>query len=225
MLKNFEVQAHRGASKTAKENTLEAFLKAQQIGCDSIEMDLHLTSDGEVVVMHDFLWQGKPIIQQTSLQGQFLLLKTVFQALKPTIILDLELKRDPAHPDWSAAPKVFVHHLVQLVHSEWKGPVRVRSFDSLLLQELKLQAPKLERVALVEDGASWESAVSSTDPQWIAPYYRSVNAERVKWAHSKGLKVMPYTVNDPATWKTLLSLGVDGITTDDPAALMILKRV
>ena len=45
--------AHRGASGSAPENTLAAFKKALEIGVDAVELDLHGTADGEVVVIHD----------------------------------------------------------------------------------------------------------------------------------------------------------------------------
>ena len=48
-----EIFAHRGASGYAPENTLEAFRLAMEQGADGIELDVHLTKDGEVVVIHD----------------------------------------------------------------------------------------------------------------------------------------------------------------------------
>ena len=47
------IQAHRGASADAPENTMEAFRLAVDIAADGIELDVHLTKDGEVVVIHD----------------------------------------------------------------------------------------------------------------------------------------------------------------------------
>ncbi|MBR1899922.1 MAG: glycerophosphodiester phosphodiesterase, partial [Lachnospiraceae bacterium] len=48
-----QVWAHRGASAYAPENTMEAYILAHQYGSDGIELDVHLSKDGEVVVIHD----------------------------------------------------------------------------------------------------------------------------------------------------------------------------
>ena len=48
-----KILAHRGASGYAPENTLEAFALAAELGADGVELDVHLTSDGEMVVIHD----------------------------------------------------------------------------------------------------------------------------------------------------------------------------
>jgi glycerophosphoryl diester phosphodiesterase len=51
--KRIILAAHRGDRKRCPENTMPAFIAAEKLGCDMIEMDLHMTADGELVIMHD----------------------------------------------------------------------------------------------------------------------------------------------------------------------------
>lgn len=93
--------AHRGASKLAHENTLEAFQKAIDLGADMIELDLRKTNDGEIVVSHDELLRAR-LIRKINYKTALLLAKktgyempTLEQVLKLTagkIKLDIELK-------------------------------------------------------------------------------------------------------------------------------------
>ncbi len=53
--------AHRGSSGTHPENTLPAFAEAVRVNADGIELDVHLTEDGELVVIHDERWIEQPM--------------------------------------------------------------------------------------------------------------------------------------------------------------------
>ena len=59
-MKDLQVIAHRGFSAVAPENTMAAFRQAAEAGADGIELDVHLTKDGEVVVIHDYTVKPTP---------------------------------------------------------------------------------------------------------------------------------------------------------------------
>ena len=95
--------AHRGASSLARENTIESFKKAIEIGVDMIEFDVRRTRDQALIVHHDELIQGKPIKELTydeiskTAVGQGFSVSTFEQALKCTsgkIKLDVEIKEE-----------------------------------------------------------------------------------------------------------------------------------
>ncbi|HSC72353.1 MAG TPA: glycerophosphodiester phosphodiesterase family protein, partial [Candidatus Methylomirabilis sp.] len=136
-MERLEVHAHRGASGLAPENTLAAFRKALELGVDALEMDLHVTRDGVVVVIHDEKLErttdGRGSIDELTLDevkrwdagGKFApafrgeripTLREVIELVKATgdtrIRLDLELKYRPDHP---GEPKDFEERVLEIL--------------------------------------------------------------------------------------------------------------
>lgn len=139
-----------------------------------------------------------------------------------TVRLNVETKIYPGHPDWTVAPE----HFVDLVLKALKDAGMVKrttleSFDDRTLRLAKKREAGLKTALLTSDnhfdyGAALKSAgadILSPDSDWILP-------EDVQALHKIGKKVLPWTVNDPQAWDRLIKMGVDGIITDDPAALI-----
>lgn len=145
--------AHRGASFHAPENTKAAFLKAYEFGVDGIETDLHLTSDGEIVIHHNYFIDntsdGHGAIPLMSLRQlkvydfgsykgsefegeKILTLRELLPLLNKMSIINLELK---SHPDKSMD---FAGKVIDIVEESglW-DKVIFSSFDAKLLGELK----------------------------------------------------------------------------------------
>ena len=80
--------------------------------------------------------------------------------------------------------------------------------------------PRLTGVVLIDGTTPVDPAalVRAADAQVYAPEYRFLDEEQVRQCHVAGIRVLPWTVNDPADWKRLISWGVDGITTDYPGS-------
>lgn len=229
---NLHVQAHRGASIEKRENSLESIERALDLGADSIEIDIHLLKDGSLAVFHDFYLpsSGKPkfIGEMTSWEMKSLgapELSQVFQLLKSKssskiLWLDLEIKYSEKNPESPERVKL-ANSVLDCVSSNWKlSSTRFRSFDWKILKEFQKSISSIFTIPLLERGESDFSKVLDLQPEWIAPYFGDLNQEQITKAHQFGVKLMPYTVNDPSDWKKLSDWGVDGITTDNPQGLL-----
>lgn len=148
-------------------------------------------------------------------------------------------------PDGADAPDAasFAQAVVAAVRAAGLAQrVTVQSFDWRTLREVRARAPDIATVCLTiesssmdtvrpeADGASrWHAGLKLADHEgsivalakaagcgtW-SPHFRNVDAARVSQARALGLKVLPWTVNDPAEMERLVRLGVDGLITDDP---------
>jgi len=203
------VHGHRGARAHLPENTLAGFRYAIRCGADAIELDLVLTGDGQAVVSHD------PVLEAGSeprLDDVFLL------ASIGSFVYDLEIKwRDPEQPH------AFVEFVLSKIR-EWRLETRVSifSFDFRVLKIMRKLAPEIRLTALTEASAQafGEIAKEAANAEMIAPEFHLVTREKVAAAHAAALQVVPWTVNAPRDWDAMLAAGVDGIITDDPAALI-----
>ncbi|MBN2552336.1 MAG: glycerophosphodiester phosphodiesterase [Spirochaetales bacterium] len=163
---------------------------------------------------------------------------------------NLEIKTYPPFPDYTVDYGEFVELVLEVIRRHgMESRVTMQSFDWRTLREVKKQAPGIPVVCLaVEsfsiDGARynllpggagsspWLAGLDSDDYAGIAdlahafgaevlsPYYREIDRRDVDEAHRLGLKIIPWTVNDPGIMKKLIGWGVDGIITDSPDLLM-----
>lgn len=230
MTKTIHVQAHRGASCERPENTLEAFEAAVEIGSDSIELDVHLSSDGVPFVYHDFTDKSLSFSEIKSLKWKtdrisIPSLEEVFKKLnvlntESLSWVDIELKREPN----SNVPtqEDFVAKVIQVVSRCWNlKKTSFRSFDFKLLREIKKQCSGAKIIALIDEkNSDYAKIISDLKPDWIAPPFKTLSKEKIQIAHGMAVKVMPYTVNEVQDWEKIIAWDIDGITTDNPRALL-----
>jgi glycerophosphoryl diester phosphodiesterase len=150
-------------------------------------------------------------------------------ALPGKFHFNIELKSYPDRPALTPAPDEFARLVYDVIRTRGvEDRALVQSFDFRPLRELRKIAPTIRISALLggKDTRDWiEVSREAGGAIIIAPEQSLVTRERVEAAHKAGLKVIPWTVNEPADWQRLIGLGVDGIITDDPAALLnTLKR-
>lgn len=142
------------------------------------------------------------------------------------VVLDVELKTDPAHPEWTCSPE----HMADLVVNTARScaaleRLAVRSFDWRGLAWLQTHCPSVP-LAWLSFGQTDPARViaaaggdgrcpSARAPTW-APYYDDLTQAAVTGAQDQGLRVTPWTVNDPADMARLIAWGVDGFCTDRP---------
>ncbi len=207
------VHGHRGARAKRPENTLAAFEYAIAAGVDAIELDVVLTADGSPMVAHD------PVAPLTlaELRRQSPHIPTLPEVLALAqlgrFLFNIELKPFPN-------PVRLVGLAVPLVAS-LPGRVLFQSFDFAILHELRARAPGIPRGALFEDTTeSFVSLAESAQAGFVAPEYHLVTEEQMRSAHAAGLQVITWTPNRKAEWQELIEAGVDGLITDDPAALI-----
>lgn len=230
---------HRGAAAEAPANTVAAFRRAMLAAADGVELDVHLTRDGQVVVIHDETVTsvtGAPgrvrdltlaEIQALDAGSYFApgfageRIPTLAQALDavgPNAVVNIELKGT------SAAPDGLEREVVRIVRAcDMADRVIVSSFNPLRLIRLRALDPRLPRGMLYSRDAPlfvrrlW--FLPLVHPDALHPHFSLVDRAYMKRARRWGVRVNVWTVDDPAVAEHLVHLGVDGIITNDPAGL------
>lgn len=133
---------------------------------------------------------------------------------------NIEIKSAPEYDGIFAPPP---SEFAQLVYDELKAldlleKANVQSFDERPLQALRKIDPALRLALLVENVRGFSKNIEKLgfNPDIYSPYYLLVNKKLVRKCHNHHIKLIPWTVNDSASAKRLLRLGVDGIITDYP---------
>ena len=175
--------------------------------------------------------------QKTVVGTQIPTLEELFQMIASsslehakTIRLNLELKRDPRHPEWSASPEELALCVTRLV-AQYGLASRIyySSFDPeslAAIRKIKTDA----RLGLIYNQESLDEAAkrgqaliqiaTALRVDVLSPEHELLhNAEEVEHLHQAGFCVVPWTVNDPQRWKELSGFNVDGMITDHPAEL------
>jgi glycerophosphoryl diester phosphodiesterase len=144
------------------------------------------------------------------------------------IRFDLELKRVPFHPELigdrfdGTSPGLVEYRVLETIKAAGMlDRTTVRSFDHRSVLCMRRIEPKLRGAVLVAYTApvSPELIAQAADADTYCPSFEFLDARQVEQAHEAGLKVLPWTVNEPADWAKLMDWGVDGITTDYPDRL------
>lgn len=130
-------------------------------------------------------------------------------------------------PEWDDVftPKVeeFVSLALDVINSKEIGNRTIlQSFDVRALEEIKQKAPNLKTSLLVDENESIYDKLKllSFKPDIISPYFELINAKIVNDFHDKGIKVIPWTLNDEKDIKSMIDYKVDGIISDYPDRLI-----
>ena len=231
-----KIFAHRGASGYAPENTLTAIKKAIEMKADGIEIDIQLTKDGKIVVMHD--WKvdrtttGRGFVYELDFDyirsldaGQWYTkdfigevvptLEEVLDILPNDIMLNIEIK-DTARKHSNIEEKMLE---VLKKYPEKFDNIIVSSFHHDKIKRLQELEPKL-KLALLTDSEFIEiEKYLSTNGLNSFSYHPEINLiskEDVEILHKKGIKVFVWTVNKEEDLAYLIKLGVDGVITNYP---------
>lgn len=300
----FDLEAHRGGRDVRPENTLYSYAYAIELGATSIECDMQLTKDGQIVMSHNpilnsditrdengnYIENNKYDIclmtvdelkkfevgvmdpncgeyydlhgkTQFTYDAKIPTLEELMQLIQSygdkNIVLNIETKSypDPASAGYknNADPKKFVEVFNNIVKKyDMEDRVVLQSFDWQTLIEMKKLNPNISTSALWQEQPSWgrdsESlrryekkkspwlggldikdyqgnpvkAAHAIGADIISPYYTEISKQDVDEAHSLGMKVVPWTVNNEKDMNMLLDMGVDGIISDKP---WLLKQV
>jgi glycerophosphoryl diester phosphodiesterase len=214
---------HRGAKAYAAENTLVSFQKAIELGVDGIELDVHLSSDGEVMVIHD------ETIDRTTSEKGFVkefssselkklgipTLASVFDLVDKKNFINVELKT------YETADKVAALIKKYVSEKNWQyNHFIVSSFDWNALQLVTFLNEKIPIGVLTHTDLDLAMAFAKFIKAYsVHPYYHLLTAENVAKMQSKNFKIYPWTVNEPEDIIFVKSLQVDGIITDFPDRL------
>ena len=217
---------HRGAKGLAAENTLASFQKALDWKVDGIELDVHLSLDGQIVVMHDETidrtTNGTGAVNALSLselkafrieqQHQIPTLAEVFDLVKRRVFINIELKGEGTAQPVAALIKNYV------LEKGWTYPdFIVSSFDWNALKEVKRLDPKIRigvltstDLDLAVDFAEFIAAYA------IHPYFHLLTKENTRRLQEKGFKILAWTVNEVEDIQKIKSFKTNGIMTDFP---------
>lgn len=218
--------AHRGAKAYEPENTLQAFQKALDLNSDGIELDVHLSSDEQIIVIHDETidrtTNGKGLVNTFSLSElkSFLIdrkyqiptLKEVFDLVDKKCLINIELK--------GLGTPIKVVQLIEEYISDknWNyNHFIVSSFDWNMLEETSNLNPKIPIGVLTEENLDTALAFAEKiKAKAIHPDFQLLNTENVSEIQEKGFLVLPWTVNHEEDIQKVKSYKVNGIISDNP---------
>jgi glycerophosphoryl diester phosphodiesterase len=167
--------------------------------------------------------QGLPGTTLPTLQELFTLIKTSNTPQSQKIRLNLEIKRDPFHPHYSASPALMAKAIIGLVRkNDLQERVYYSSFDPESLEAVRKIDPQA-RTAFLKEGSLDLMVEMATllQTQIVSPEHILLpNAAYVQALKAMGFKVIVWTVNEQERWQELIAMGVDGIITDFPQELM-----
>lgn len=214
------VIAHRGASATFPENTIEAFRGAAEHGADWVELDTRRTADGVLVVHHDAHLPDSRAIVELPAADLPESVPTLAAALDACAGMGVNIEIKNNHPDPDLDPDEYVAEQTVALLAERGGrdEVLISSFNPATLQRVRERAPHLPTALLViePDEGILEVLVASGHSA-LHPYDWFVDIELVTACHEIGIAVNVWTVDDPDRMAELLAHGVDGLCTNVPA--------
>lgn len=238
------IVGHRGAGGLAPENTIAAIKVGLDNKVDRIEIDVHQSKDGKIVVMHDEsldrTTNGKGMIKDktwdeiSNLDAGYKfspefknepvpLLEDVIQFIAGRAVLIIEIKGGSEY-----YPGIEQHVVDVIRENNAMDWCLVHSFYTGVLEKLHQIAPELELhklfavkfpllpIMLVDGGLEFYSFRKHPYISEYSLFYRFANRRIIKKLHRSGKKVNVWTVDDAETANKLLKLGVDGIITNYP---------
>jgi glycerophosphoryl diester phosphodiesterase len=220
------VYAHRGDSAAYPENTLLAFNKAMTSGAYGIELDLHATSDGTAVVIHDRSMErtttGRGYVDEQTLAS-------VREAdaglgeLVPTFSEVLDLVGDNLHFDLEVKQPGIEVAVLDVLAAYPAVRWAVSSFDWAILKRFRELAPAAELwpLAMHVDPALLDMAATLASP-YVAVYAGAYTSDSAHAISEAGLAAMVWTVNEPDEALRVRNLGAAAMCTDVPGTMAML---
>jgi glycerophosphoryl diester phosphodiesterase len=229
------VLAHRGANRSAPENTLPAFARAVELGADGVELDVHRSADGALMVRHDAATPGGVLAELTLAEIRSALpdVPTLEEALDVCagLLVNVEIKNSPREGDWDPSDRAAELLVELLARRDGRDRVLVSSFNLPSVDRVRSLAPHVPTALLTSGTDPLEAlliaeahghAALHPDRRSVAGVAAGAVATR---AHERGLEVNVWTVNDPDELARLAAAGVDALITDVPdVALTALGR-
>nr|WP_261384284.1 glycerophosphodiester phosphodiesterase family protein [Planococcus sp. CPCC 101016] len=231
--------AHRGASGHAPENTMEAFQKGFEMKSDYIEIDVQMTKDGELVVIHDTTvnrtTDGTGKVGDLTLQeikqldagswfskdfaGESVpTFEEVLDAFRGKVGILIELKSPELYPGMEA--EIADALIERNMSKPNNNKIIIQSFNHESMKKSKELLPNLSHGVLT--GGSWANVTEeqlaqfSTYADYFNPTMSIVTDELVNDVHEAGMEIFPYTSRSQEQALRLFALNVDGIITDFP---------
>jgi len=228
--------AHRGASSLARENTIESFQRAIEIGVDMIEFDVRRTKDQVLIVHHDELMEGKSVKELTydeiskMATGQGFSIPTFEEVLKYTsgkIKMDVEIKEEG-----------YEKEVVELLSRYFgKDQFVITSFHDACIKRIKNNHPDIKAgliLGISKPEHPIRTRISEFFPakrcreakaDFLVPHWRLLGFGFLGRVKRENTPVFVWTVNDEKMiWKLLHDERIDAIITDRPDLAIALRN-
>ncbi len=219
-----EIVGHRGACGYAPENTLKSFSHALAMGCQRVEMDIHVSKDQVPVIIHDErvdrTTDGKGLVSDLTL-AQLKALNAGDGERIPTLEEAIELCRGKAALQIELKAKNSPALVAAIIEKHWgTDNLVITSFDITLLSQFAALRPSVPLGLLNRDAKlDMISAAVGNKHRWVCPRFDIATRALVAAAHDKGLLVYVYHVNERGIASEFMDWGVDAIGTDFPDLL------
>lgn len=217
---------HRGAKGFEPENTLISFERALEMGVDGIELDVHMSCDGSIIVIHDETidrtTNGSGFVKTLSLtdlkffrtekEQQIPTLSEVIDLVNRKGLINIELKGNG-----TAKPVLdLIEHYV--LDKNWKySDFLISSFDWNALREVRLLDAKIPIGVLTQTDLDLARAFAKfIKAETIHPYFHLLTKENTRQMQVENLKVFAWTVNEIEDIQKIKSFNVNGIISDFP---------
>jgi glycerophosphoryl diester phosphodiesterase len=264
---SLDVQGHRGLRGFLPENSIPGFLKAMEIGVKTLEMDVVITRDSQVVVSHEPFLSGdlcrregaipisknsernfniyrmeyaevrkfdcgsngnKDFPYQKKITAYKPLLTQAIDSVErhakarslPAPLYNVEIKSAVATDNlYHPAPAEYAEQVIRALQR--KGVLArstIQSFDIRPLKYIRAKYPQVQVSLLVDNNQTPEQNLAALGfaPNVYSPRYQLVDARLMRLAREKKIRIIPWTVNEPADIEKMMALGVDGMISDYP---------
>ena len=218
------IMGHRGAAALEPENTLLSIERAMEIGVDAVEIDVHMSKDEQLVVIHDSTVDRTT--DGTGLVGSYTLkeikaldagkgetiptLQEVVDLINNKVTLVIELKEEGTEK-----------RVVDLVRkNNVEDNVYVISFWHRLVKTVKEMDRGIKTGVLLVGCPVDACIATQASADALVMKYTFINTEFVKIAHEGGLKVFVWNIDEPDLVKPHADMGVDGMGSNDPRVLV-----
>ena len=241
-----DIIAHRGLSGIYPENTMLAFSKAVEAGADGIELDVHLSSDGEVIIIHDESLKrtagiDRPVSSMTRSElertnagktrdGSFGLtpipsLEEYLSFIKDTgLYTNIELKTAPVY-----YPGIEEKTLALVRHFSLEDRIIFSSFNWLSVLYMKRLAPEIPAGLLISQPriANIGREMRDAGIECYHPDYPILSDEAVAELHDNGIRINVWTVDGEDGMRQCQSWGIEGLITNraDKAVSLLRSKV
>jgi len=210
------IYAHRGASSTYPENTIEAFAEAVRLGSDGVELDVQATADGIPVVIHDVSLLRTTSIDRVVSSLTLTDLNLIAPSV-PTLADVLAMVGDKLHFDLEIKQAGIEQNVLDVLAKSPESTWAASSFDWNVIRAFRGLNPTADLWLL---GMTWNQAMADAAVEVgataAALFAGIVNQQTVEQVHTAGLQLMVWTVNDAARHRQLREWGVDMLCTDAP---------
>jgi glycerophosphoryl diester phosphodiesterase len=222
-MRRLHIIAHRGASGYEYENSRAAFRRAVMLDADGVELDIHATRDGALVVHHDADLPGVgPIATLTRDEVRQVRIRNGETLPLLEEVLDLLGEHDA----WIEVKSLLPAHDQALLDALEAGPApgryAVHSFDHRIIRRLGEAHPPLPRgillSAYLDDPVGALQAVGATT---LWQEWHLVDQELVQAVHAAGCRIIAWTVNEVGDLEHLVRLGVDGLCGNYPDRIRV----